>query len=62
MDTQTVIDIIKMINRKLVYYAKVTGEDISYVERKEIGLVDLREQLQHCIETQLNAAELQLGE
>lgn len=62
MDTQTVLEIIKMINRKLVYYAKVTGEDISYVERKEIGLVDLREQLQHCIESQLNAAELSTGE
>lgn len=62
MDTTTVLRIIEMINRKLVYYARVTGEDISYVERKEIGLVDLRDHLQQCIEGQLNSAENQTVE
>ena len=62
MDTTTVLTIIKMIDHKLAHYARVTGEDISYVESKEIGLVDLRDQLQLGIEAQLNAAENKTGE
>lgn len=62
MDTGTVLEIIKMINSKLAYYARVTGEDISYVERKEIGLVDLRDQLQEFIENEISKAENQTRE
>ena len=62
MDIGTVLEIIKMINSKLAYYARVTGEDISYVERKEIGLVDLRDQLQDFIENEVSKAENQTRE
>ena len=51
-----------MIDNKLAYYARVTGEDISYVERKEIGLVDLRDQLQEFIENEISKAENQTRE
>ena len=39
MDTKTVFEIIKMIDSQLAYYARETGENISYVESKEIGLL-----------------------
>ena len=57
MDAGTVIDIIAMIDSQLAFYARTTGEDIAYVESKEIGLVALREHLQGYIEGLLNAEE-----
>jgi len=62
MDSKTVITIIELINNKLLYYARITGEDIPYVESKEIGLVSLREHLQEFIENEVSKAENQTGE
>jgi hypothetical protein len=62
MDKGTVLTIIEMIDNKLAHYARITGEDISYVESKECGLVDFRDHLQEFIENEISKAENQTGE
>ena len=52
MDRITLLEVIKMIDSQLAYYARVTGENISYVESKEIGLVSLRNDLKEYIKQQ----------
>jgi hypothetical protein len=61
MDTATVLEIIQMIDYQLARYARITGEDIAYVEKKEDGLVSLRDHLQEYIEQQVTYAENNLG-
>ena len=57
MNIDTVSTIIDMIESQLAYYARITGEDLAYVESKETGLVELRDHLQDFIESDLNAFE-----
>lgn len=69
MDTQTVLDIIKMIAAKQKH-VKAHSKTIPHYNQDETqywdgmldGYFELRQHLQSFIETQLNAAELQLGE
>ena len=69
MDTQTVLDIIKMIDNKLDtigctigYIEENTFDSTEELKIQESTLISFRDHLQSFIEGQLNAAELQSGE
>lgn len=61
MDTQTVLNIIKMIDAQIqfLYDDEVCSDERCVIER---ALSELRDHLQSFIDGQLNAAELQSGE
>jgi hypothetical protein len=63
MDTETVLQIIAMLDAKKAYYCKLANEyqdDIMY--GKFLAYNDLSEHFQSYIEAQLSAAEIQMGE
>lgn len=68
MDTTTVLEIIKMIDNKLVDCIQPSENEDEYDQQINIqwgiryGFEDIRNHLQNYIEAQLNAAELQSGE
>jgi len=64
MDTQTVLDIIKIIDADLNYLDiqyKEGMNDVEYYSAKS-ALTELADHLQSYIEAQLNAEELKTGE
>lgn len=61
MDTQTVLEIIKMLEAKIGQYEKLVFLDDDQFGAKWT-LINFRDHLQSFIDGQLNAAELQSGE
>jgi len=69
MDTQTTLDIIKMIDNELDtigctigYIEENTFDSTEELKIQESTLISFRDCLQSFIESELNAAELQSGE
>lgn len=76
MDTQTVLEIIKIIENKIQYnstsaefqrenmeyHCADAARFVHYMETQNLALKGLQEHLQSFIEGQLNAAELSTGE
>ena len=63
MDTQTVLNIIKMIDNQIdSYKIKMESKGIDIQMPAQTELIKLRDHLQSFIDGQLNAAELQSGE
>lgn len=68
MDTQTTLDIIKIIDNQIDYYRRNNSQDgfgnivKDFPQGQKDSLTKLKNHLQSYIETQLNAAELQSGE
>jgi hypothetical protein len=61
MDTEKALKLVEMIDRKLAALARLTGENISYVESKETEIIKLRDHLQSFIEAQVNQVENNLS-
>ena len=61
MDTEKALELIEIIDRKLAALARLTGENISYVESKETEIIKLRDHLQSFIEAQVNQVENNLS-
>jgi len=67
MDTETVLEIIKIIDTRLIKVKECqlvinVADDIAYFEGVEAILISLGDHLQALIEAQVNAVENQTGE